>query len=511
MKKLKWLALILIVSLIFGMVACKQSIEPHRHVFAKEWTKDANYHWHGATCRHTSEVSDKAAHTFGDWTTTKEATEEAEGTKERSCTVCGYTATEKIAKLPHTHTFATEWSKDKDNHWYAATCGHEVTEGKAAHTFGEWTTTKEATEEAEGSKEKTCTACGEKATEAIEKLPHTHKFAEEWSKDETYHWHASTCGHEDEEVKEEHTFGDWIITKEATKDVEGSKYRICAVCNKEEVVDFAKIPEDFVLVEGETITGTETWTPTSKVFVSGRSFTIPNLYVSDHEVTRGEYLEVMGNDPSTAKAYDKDGNELTGEDVLNTPVNEVNWYDALVYCNKLSIMGNLTPCYSINGSTNPEDWGEVPTSSDSTWNAVTCNFEADGYRLPTEAEWEWFARGGENYEYAGSDTPGEVAWYKDNPSGTREVKTKEPNGYGLYDMSGNVREWCWDWYVNNIDVSIGEYGAASGDNRVKRGGSWYDTTTYCKVYNHSLSDVPERPYKSLNGSYILINVIMCCH
>ena len=105
-------------------------------------------------------------------------------------------------------------------------------------------------------------------------------------------------------------------------------------------------PSGVVLVEGTRITGTESWTPESKVFVSGRELTIPNLYVSDHEVTRGEYLEVMGSDPSTAIAYDKNGKKLTGDDVLNNPVTDVNWYDAIVYCNKLSIKEKLTPCYT---------------------------------------------------------------------------------------------------------------------------------------------------------------------
>ena len=178
---------------------------------------------------------------------------------------------------------------------------------------------------------------------------------------------------------------------------------------------------------------------------------------------------------SLANAYDKDGNELTGDAVLNNPVNYISWYDALVYCNKLSIKENLTPCYTINGSTDPDKWGTVPTSSDSTWDAATCNFEANGYRLPTEAEWEWLARGGEEYTYAGSDTVGDVAWYKINadPRGTREVKTKAANGYGLYDMSGNVFEWCWDWY-GSINESTAADGATSSDYdwRILRGSSW---------------------------------------
>lgn len=257
-----------------------------------------------------------------------------------------------------------------------------------------------------------------------------------------------------------------------------------------------EVLERFVLVAGTTITGEESWTPSSNVFVSGRTLTIPDLIVSDHEVTRGEYKAVMGSDPSTASAYDKEGNKLEGDDVLNTPVNYVNWYDALVYCNKLSIKENLTPCYSINDSTNPDDWGEVPASSNSTWDVATCNFEADGYRLPTEAEWEWLARGGENYKNAGSDKVDDVAWYTNNTSttGTREVKTKKVNGYGLYDMSGNVFEWCWDWY-GDISSSSAADGATSGDKRVRRGGSWNCFAYNCLVYNRDYCN----PYDYFNG------------
>ena len=263
-------------------------------------------------------------------------------------------------------------------------------------------------------------------------------------------------------------------------------------------VSVKNIPKGFVEVAGTTITGSETWSPASSVFVSGRSLTIPDLYVCDHEVTRGEFNALMGTDPSTATANDKDGNKLTGDDMLNNPVNYVNWYAAIAYCNKLSIKKGLDCAYTVSGITDWENlaYSSIPISSNSTWNAATCDFEANGYRLPTEAEWEWLARGGKNYTYAGSNTVGDVAWYtaNTNDTGSRDVKTKAANGYGLYDMSGNVWEWCWDWY-GSISSSTDAAGSASDSNRVCRGGSWGYNASSCTVsYRYNIS-----PYVRYNG------------
>ena len=204
-----------------------------------------------------------------------------------------------------------------------------------------------------------------------------------------------------------------------------------------------------------------------------------------YEVTQAEYEKYCsygGSSPSSDKG---DGD--------NYPAYYVSWYDALVYCNKRSMAEGLTPCYSISGSTDPSKWGTVPTSSNNTWNAVVCNWNANGYRLPTEAEWEYAARAEDNtvasLTYSGTSDVnklGEYAWYSSNSnSKTHEVGTKKANGFGLYDMSGNVLEWCWNWFTNSYDAETeggsDPTGSLAGSNRVCRGGSWNFNSGFCAV------------------------------
>jgi formylglycine-generating enzyme required for sulfatase activity len=207
------------------------------------------------------------------------------------------------------------------------------------------------------------------------------------------------------------------------------------------------IPANMVLVEGGTFqmgnaNGDNDEKPVHTV-------TVKSFYMGKYEVTQKEWTAVMGNNPSNFKGD-------------NLPVEQVSWNEAVEYCNKLSLKEGLVPAYRGSG------------------NNITCDFSATGYRLPTEAEWESAAKGGNkdyiSYEYSGGNSIDGVAWHGGNSGNrTHPVGTKQANSLGLYDMSGNVWEWCWDWFGSYSGGSQTDpLGASSGTNRVLRGGSWLD-------------------------------------
>ncbi len=203
--------------------------------------------------------------------------------------------------------------------------------------------------------------------------------------------------------------------------------------------------------------------PVHEVYVS-------SFYMAKAELTQKEWTALMGNNPSN----------VMGDDL---PVSQVSWLGAVEYCNKRSVSENLEPCYSINGRTNPTDWSS---------GVVECNWQATGYRLPTEAEWEFAAKGGKqsrNYIYCGSNVVSEVSWTSSNSNKRLQpVKMLQPNELGLYDMGANIEEWCWDWY-NPGYYQSSEYrnplGPAPTEDRVLRGGSWKYADRFSKAGNRA--------------------------
>jgi formylglycine-generating enzyme required for sulfatase activity len=258
---------------------------------------------------------------------------------------------------------------------------------------------------------------------------------------------------------------------------------------------------EMIGIQGRTITGSGS----AGVFIEGRTVTLDSFKIAKHETTYELWHRVKTwsgprgyrfAQPGRAGTYGIDGALPTvGGD---QPVVAITWADAIAWCNALSEYTGKEPVYYYRGMAlrNSED-------SEAVWMNAQMDRSKNGYRLPTEAEWELAARGGNpedtvnwNYTYAGGDGVGVVAWYMMNTvhavdiDGTHRTGTLFPNGAGLHDMSGNAGEWCWDWHSNTIDTGAvtNPIGPTQGIERVIRGGYWASPENHVTVVSRSLGN-----------------------
>jgi formylglycine-generating enzyme required for sulfatase activity len=263
--------------------------------------------------------------------------------------------------------------------------------------------------------------------------------------------------------------------------------------------------------------GTLKYVPAGTFFNGTANMTVSEFRMSQYEVTRAQFLAVMGTDPSDT--FYSSG--------TSDPVQNVNWYHAIAFCNKLSLAEGLARVYDVTGLADDAAWrnlayASIPTVTNAEWNAATATWRNNGYRLPTEMEWMWAAMGapgdGQNgginstgytkafagstgsnlvEDYAvfgyGSGATGATTTPRSSPVGS---KTSGANELGLYDISGNVWEWCWDWLTSYPGAVTDYHGPALGADRVIRGGCWIFDASLCSIAGRAEYDPSYRRYDS---------------